>query len=212
MDTHIREINGKRHINLTGGERTGLAANLQIERAIALFLDLEQDRTWKQIAEELGISVSELKRITKEPEFQRLYDTATVSIGHDPRLQAITSSLPDLLPTAFRQLRKLLTADETRDDVRLKVIIKIMEFNKVGEEQGVEDPRELSNFLNENNVRIEGDVVVNLGVPEEYRKAFQRFTGTDIVEGAIRNLDTEATPATPSVVPALPAELPAQET
>src|SRR5512136_2212109 len=100
-DTHIRSVQGKRHLNLTAPEREALADQRLIERAISMFLDLEQDRTWNQIAQELGISISELKRMTRKPEFQRIYDQTTVAIGHDPRLQAVVSTLPDLLPLAF---------------------------------------------------------------------------------------------------------------
>src|SRR5512140_3592243 len=109
-DTHIRQYReGQRHINLTQDEREELAENLLIERAVSMFLDLEQDRTWKQISEELGISISELKRLTRKPKFQQIYDQATVAIGHDPRLQAVSSAMSDLLPLAYRELRSLLT-------------------------------------------------------------------------------------------------------
>ena len=209
---HIREYReGQRHINLTIGERQDLAENLQIEQAVAMFLDLEQDRTWKQIAEELGISVSELKRLTRKPEFQKIYDQTTVAIGHDPRLQAVTSSLPDLLPIAFRGLKAMLTGADIRDDVKLKAIIKVLELNQVGKDQGVEDPRELSNFLSVHNIRVDGDVIVNMGVPEEFQAAFRKFTGTDIVDAAVRSPDTEAPLLTASVAEAPSVEPPVPE-
>ena len=200
-DTHIRTYQDKRHINLTAPERTELAERLQIESAIAMFLDLEQDRTWRQIADAMGISISELKRMTRKPEFQRIYDETTVALGHDPRLQAVVSQLPDLLPVAFTQLRRILTAVDTRDDVRLKAILEVMKMNKVGEDQATEDPMELSNFLRSNNVQVKGDVIMNMGVPPEYAAAFRKFTGTDIVNVEVHSLDTAAAPGIASVVP-----------
>ncbi len=205
-ETHIREYReGQRHINLTQGERAALAENLLIERAIAMFLDLDQDRTWKQIADELGISMSELKRLTKKPEFQRIYDETTVAIGHDPRIQAVASGMSDLLPLAYRRMRELLTKDDVRDDVRLKAVLEVMKANHVGEDGGVEDPRELTNFLKANGVRVEGDMIVIAGLPDDYRKAFEKFncpTGTDIVDAEVR------TPGIPENALPAPAEDP----
>jgi hypothetical protein len=215
-DTHIRQYReGQRHINLTQDERRDLAENLLIERAIAMFLDLDQDRTWKQIADELGVSLSELKRLTRKPEFQRKYDETTVAIGHDPRLQAVSSAMSDLLPLAYRQLRDLLTKGDVRDDVRLKAVLEVMKMNHVGENEAVDDPRELTNFLKANGVRIEGDVIVNMGLPDEYKEAFRKFNcGTDILDGEVRTPGTQAgalPPPAPNPAPA-PVQTEALET
>jgi hypothetical protein len=213
-DTHIRQYReGQRHVNLTKTERSALAEQRQMESIVVMFLDLEQDRTWKQIAEENGISISELKRITRKPEFQRIYDEATVAIGHDPRLQAVTTQLPDLLPVAFRKLKELLTKPEVRDDVRLKAILEIMKMNQVGKDGGTEDPGEMSNFLKKHNVEVQGDMIINMGMPEDFQAAFRKFTGTDAVDAVVRNLDTEAPLLTASEAtdPASPPETPAAQ-
>jgi hypothetical protein len=180
---------GAQHLNLTKGERQELARNLVIERVVSMFLDLEEDRTWKQIAEEVGLSYPQLKRLTQSPEFRKVYDEATVSIGHDPRLQAITTALPNLLPLAFRKIRTILTNPGTRDDVALKAALEVMKINKIGDQLVADDPRDLQNFLKANNVKLEGDIVVNVGIPEEFRKAFQKFTGTDIVDAIARDVE-----------------------
>ena len=47
-------ITGRRHINLNKRERKDLSHQRTVETAVALFLDLDNDHTWQQIADELG--------------------------------------------------------------------------------------------------------------------------------------------------------------
>jgi hypothetical protein len=197
MDTHIRETKpGSRHLNLTKSERTELATQQQIERVVVMFLDLEQDRTWKQIAEEAGMTFSQLKKLVNRPEFQKVYDEATVAIGHDPRLRAITTALPNLLPLAYRRLTNILADESVRPDITLKAINDVMRLNHVGEEKEFGDPREMKNFLQQNNVKLEGDMIVNLNVPKEFQDAFRKFTNKEVLEASIRPVQQEVLPPT----------------
>ena len=199
--SHIRSLpDGKRHLNLTIQERSALAQGQLIERAVSMFLDLEQDRTWVQIAQELGITISQLKSLTRTPEFTKIYEEITVSLGHDPRLRAVTSALPNLLPVAYQQLRSMLTDANTSDNVRLKAVLEIFKLNHVGEEFTTDDPREMTKFLEQNGVKIEGDLVMELNIPDEFKAAFQKFLGShsnDVIDA------TEAIdilPETPELV------------
>jgi len=192
--SHIRTLStGKRHINLTKAERTSLAQLKLVERAVSMFLDLEQDRTWDQIAQELGITITQLKTLTRTPEFSKAYEEITVTLGHDPRLRAVSSALPNLLPVAYQQLKAILIGPATSDNVRLKAILEIFKLNHVGEEVTTDDPREMTNFLEQNGVKVEGDLVVALGIPDEFKAAFAKFLGgnrSDVVIDVIPHPET----------------------
>jgi hypothetical protein len=181
---------GRRHLNLNQGEREVLARQRQIEAAVALFLDLETDRTWAEIAGELDISVSSLKRLSQSSDFLLVYEDALATIGHDPRLQAVTSSLGDLLPAARRRLQQLITNNDTPDGVALKAIERLFQWTGADSKIETDNPEALKNFLQQNNVTVEGNMTV-INIPDEYQNAFQRFLGgsTDIVEGETRTPD-----------------------
>jgi hypothetical protein len=181
---------GRRHINLNRGEREALARQRQIEAAAALFLDLETDRTWAEIASELDMSVSSLKRLTQSSDFILVYEDALATIGHDPRLQAVTSSLGDLLPAARRRLQKLITENDTPDGVALKAIERLFQWTGADNKIETDNPEALKNFLQQNNVTVEGNMTV-INIPEQYQNAFQHFLGgdTDIVSGEVHTLD-----------------------
>src|SRR5512142_1740573 len=179
----------RRHINLTQDERAELLERQQMEQAIGLFLDLTQDHTWKEIADSLGISLSALKRMTQTGDFQRLYDDALATVGHDPRLQAIKSSLGDLLPAARRRLATIIGDPESDDRTALRAIEKLFEWTGVDEGVMPDDPTMFQNFLKEHGAAVSQEVnILNVSIPPEYLDAYARFvrpesTGTAGAEG-----------------------------
>ena len=205
---------GRRHLNLNQGERDALLRQRTIERAVSLFLDLENDRSWSQIAAELDISVSALKRLSQSPDFTTVYEDALATVGHDPRLQAVTSSLGDLLPAARRRLQTLITSTDTPDGVALKAIERLFEWTGANQQQEIDDPNALRNFLGQHGVQVQGDLqIVNLSIPAEYQQAFSRFLGgsTDIVDGEIRSADNEDREPAEAVADQSPGDEPSAE-
>ncbi len=196
---------GRRHLNLTQDEREALANRQKMEQAIALFLDLQQDHTWKEIADTLGMSLSALKRMTQTGDFQRMYDDALATVGHDPRLQAIKSTLGDLLPAAYRRLHKIISSEDTDDRAALRAIEKL--FSWTGVEDGVQsdDPTMFANFLKQHGAAIAPEVnSLNLNIPPEYLDAYSRFLrpeSTDTGAAAVR-ADSGAAPAGTEVIDA----------
>jgi hypothetical protein len=161
---------------------------------VALFLDLETDRTWTQIAAELDMSVSALKRFSQAPDFMTVYEDTLATVGHDPRLQAVTASLGDLLPAARRRLQTLLTATDTPAGVALKAIEKLFEWTGADQHQEVDNPDILKNFLGQHGVQVQGDLqLINMNIPVEYQEAFARVLGgnRDIVDGEVRSTSSE---------------------
>jgi predicted transcriptional regulator len=148
--------NGHRKISLTKKERAQLQLQRQCEAAAALFLDLETDRTYAQIAEELGLTVARLKDLTKKPEFDAAYNQLFAELGHDPRFRAAQGALADMLPAAIRQLKALLNGTQTPAGVRLKAIEQVMKLNGLQEPQPqTTDRQELARFLVEHHVRLD---------------------------------------------------------
>ena len=185
---------GRRHLNLTKGERAALAHQRLVEQAAFLFLDLTTDRTWTQIAAELDISLPALKRLTQTAEFMTVYEDALASVGHDPRLQVVTASLPDMLPMAYRRLQRIISDNSSPDGVAMKAIEKLFEWTGANKPGETDDPATLKNFLSQNGVKVEGDLnLIQMVVPDEYREAFARYMGgsSDIVEGAVSTVDSE---------------------
>jgi hypothetical protein len=189
----------RRHINLTQGERADLAEQRQIELAVSYFLDLEQDRTVKQIAEEMGLSVSALKRLTQKPEFQAVYDETLMGLGHHPRLQALSASLPELLPLTYQAIRRVLTNPRAAATAQVQAVKLVWDTTGVSDGVRDEDPAALSTFMKNAGINVEpgGVVNVNLPIPDEYRQAFGRlFGGAEVVEAQVEDVP-EVPPETP---------------
>ena len=186
----------KRHINLRKREREEFAHKQQIELAISLFLDLGQDRTVAQIAAEMGMDVSSLKRLTNDPAFQMTYDSVLMNLGHHPRLQAAQSQLPDLLPLANNALRRILTDPRVAATATVAAIKLLYETVNMQDVVAREDPGALDTFMKSRGVTIGGDLVVNLNlpIPDEYKKAFHKMMRPDshIIDGVTSSVDSSA--------------------
>ncbi len=196
---------GRTKIQLTTDERAAARSNLQVEEAIIMFLDIEQSHTYNEIAETLGISVAALKRLTATDIFQNMYTEQLAVVGHDPRLQAATANMLDLVSPAMRKLRGILTSVSTSDTVALKAIQMVLDAAGVGASTSVDDPRALQDFLRNNGATIQGDVnVLQIVTPDSYLEAMNKYFVTpgdnDIVEGEVSTLDSE-TPDSPETEP-----------
>jgi hypothetical protein len=188
---------GRQRINLTKDERRFLAENLQIEQAVALFLDLEQDRNYKQIAEEMGVTDTQLATMIKSPAFQKVYEANLANVGHDPRLKAVVTGMSDLLPSAFRKLKTILSAGDTPPGVALRAVEDLFKWMKVTENNDDGDPQALTNFLKANNVTIQGDLnMLQIGTPQEYKDAMQKAYGTEVVDAEVVDVEEFPTPET----------------
>ena len=182
---------GHRHLSLTKRQRTELAQHTQVEECVACFLDLEQDLTNKEIADRLGITVSGLKRLTQTAEFTRVYEEALAMLGHSPRLMATAQALPDLLPAAYRTLRRLVTAGEVKDGVALKAAERILAINRVGSEHSEEDPRDLAKFLEVTGAKIDGNLnILNFSMPAEYKAMFEKAfgKGPEVIDAVVQDV------------------------
>src|SRR5689334_16452267 len=170
----------RRKLNLNKSSREELLQKRQIELAVSYFLDLEQDRTVKQIAEEMGITVSALKRLTNSPQFQEVYDEYMMQLGHHPRLQALSTQLPELAPLAFQALKRMLMPG-TAHTAQVSAIKLLFDTLQIGSQVREEDPVALTNFMQSKGVTVQNNNFI-FNIPNEYRQAFQRWMGGDVVD------------------------------
>ena len=177
-----RTVDGKRKLMLTQEERTILTDHQLLERAVGLYLDLETARSQREIAEELGITVKQLKYLTQSEEFTSIYEEYFSELGHDPRLKATRAGLVDLLPLAYARFRGLLESTDTPATVLLKAVDKVLELNGVRPQAGkVSDRKELAEFLVGSNVTLTRIDQININTPDEYAEALSNVTQGHIV-------------------------------
>lgn len=165
---------GRRKITLRKQERKDIQKQLQIEQAVALFLDVQVGRTWKQVADEMGIPPQKLRELTKSEEFEIAYDQMFAEIGHDPRFKATQSWMLDLLPVAMRELYELLTDPQTPPSVRLNSIKLIMDLTNIDIKPDTkqDDRKDMMKFLFENRAEII--------IPPEFQDAMAKFRPPEI--------------------------------
>lgn len=178
---------GRRKIRLRIDERKALIRQQKAEAACALFLDVQRGLTWKEVADELDISIGALKDLTKWPEFDEAYNRLFPELGHDPRYQAARGVVSDMLPAAVNGLKAMLSDPRTPAAVRLKAIERVLILNGLSEPQNQgSDRQELARFLVEHRIKLDNVGVI---VPAEYQKALEGAAGGfDVVEGEVTDV------------------------
>ena len=178
---HRIHPSGKRAIKLTNAEKRDFIEQRIVERAVALFLDLENDHTWAEIALELGITLQHLKDLSKTTEFMDAYTLHYSELGSDPRLKAVQTAIVDMLPGAFRELKKMVVDPETPAATRLNAIKLAFQLGGVSTPKGgVQEKSELATFLKDMGMGVEE---VKFSVPAQYQRPI------DVVA---RNLETSS--------------------
>lgn len=175
-----RTVDGKRKLMLTQSERDVLTEHQTIERAVTLYLDLEEAKSQREIAQELGMTVKQLKYMTQSEEFKIIYEDYFSELGHDPRLKATRAGLVDLLPLAHARFRGLLESTTTPATVLLKAVEKVLELNGVKPQASkISDRKELAEFLDGNSLNL---TQINITVPDQYDEALG-----DVIAGQVVN-------------------------
>jgi hypothetical protein len=186
-----RMPDGRRKLMLTKVQKKQLLQQRKVEAVVALFLDLEHDHSYEEIARTMGFTTMTLRNMTKTKEFMDCWNEHFIELGHDPRLRATQAALTDMLPMAIREMKQLLlTAPPT---VKFAVIKEVIRLNGIDTPKAPHsDTDELKQFLSAQNVNIVG--TMNIGHPgAEYQKnieAYQegRFVDIDSHEAAVKEL------------------------
>lgn len=170
---------GRRAIKLRSDERTTLQEETMVETAVAMFLDLEHEHTWEEIAAALEISIPTLKKLTKSQAFIDKYNEHFADLGHDPRLKAGQAALADMLPTAIRELKNLITNADTPPTVKLGAVKEVIRLNGIEPNEGrTSDNAEFASFLKAAGINVEM-ASINVQLPVEYQQAIEGYIEGD---------------------------------
>ncbi len=178
---------GRRAIKLRNDERAALQQESMIETAVAMFLDLEHEHTWDEIAATLEISIPTLKKLTKSQAFIDKYNEHFADLGHDPRLKASQAALVDMLPTAIRELKNLITNAATPPTVKLGAIKEVIRLNGIEPEgAGQSDNAEFAGFLRAAGINVE-QTNINVQLPVDYQLAIRNYVDGQFDEIPVLN-------------------------
>lgn len=179
---------GKRQLSLRESEKKDFKRKQLIEAAVSMFLDLEHDTSWNEMAVALGITLISLKTLTKTDEFQDCYNEHFAELGHDPRLRATQAALVDMLPQAVRELRDLLSCNAPT--VKLAAIKEVIRLNGIDQPKtAASDRNELAEFLKNAGVNL---TQVNVTVPPEYTQAVRDTVDATFVPLQVAVEDSDA--------------------
>ena len=183
-------------------EREMFFERQQIEQAVSMFLDLERAYSWRDISQGLGLTIKQLKDLTKSELFNEIYAEHFQELGHDPRLKASQAAITDLLAIAVNQLKGLLTGAETPASVRYNAIVKVLDLNGISAQKGgTNDKQQLANFLKDAGVNLTqnnvGTMVVQ--VPAEYQQGITQYEQAVDGEFSPRGHVQEVEPGVPPV-------------
>lgn len=180
-----RHPDGRRQIQLRANERREIVRRREVEAAAALFLDLNGHHTWQEIADDLEISLSKLKDITKSIEFEDAYNRLMAEISHDPRYKAVTANIANMLPLATKTLMDLLLSADTAGGVKLRTVETIYKFAGIqAPDEVMSERKALAKFLAEHAVGPNPDGPT---VPAEYADAVDNYH-VEIVEGEFEEI------------------------
>ena len=177
-----RMADGRRRLMPTNAEKRVLLRQRKVEHAVALFLDLQHDHSYEEIARELGFTTMALRNMTKAKDFIDCWNEHFVELGHDPRLRATQAALTDLLPMAIREMKQLLVAGTP--SVKFAVIKEVIRLNGIDTPKAPHsDTDELKQFLAQNVINVG---TVNVGRPgSEFQNNIDAYT-----EGRFRDIDS----------------------
>ena len=179
---------GRRNIKLTKSEQLDIRRNTRLYRAVELFLDVNVSHSWEEIANELQITTRTLKNMVKTEEFVKAYNEYYEELTSDPRRRASIISLNNLLPTAIKELEKLITEDAP-PSVKFQAIKEIIRLNNVNGDVGKKSDRnELAEFL-----RNAGVININIGAnkdQKEFEAMITKHGYEHAVDGKFTDVET----------------------
>lgn len=184
-----RQTSKGRRVKLTKAEREAFTRRQRAEQAAALFLDLDEARTWAEIASEMDLSPHQLRDLSKTEEFDEAYNRLFAELGHDPRYKAAQGALADMLPLALGQLRDLLTSTRTASGTKLRAIEKVIALNGLENVQPAQsDRQELVTFLVENKIDLSD---VKIVLPSEYAEVEDEVVEANYIDTNLLSSNTQ---------------------
>jgi hypothetical protein len=186
---------GRRRLQLNQNEKQELRTSAMIDSLVFMMLDLSEDSlTYSEMAEELDITVAQLKNLTRTEEFQDRWNERFMQLGTDPRVQATHAHIVELLPMAFTALKDGITDPDVPWTAKRDFIFKVFDLSGIERPENIRnDRKEAENFLSELGDHEDGQIVIT--VPTSYVEAMEKFNqpqdDDDVVEGEVREVETE---------------------
>ena len=178
---------GRRRIQLTAAERENARHSQLIEGAVALYLDVSGRHSNQQIAEELGISLHQLKNLTCTEAFESCWNEHVVEINHDPRLKATKEYLLDLLPDSLLAIKDVLNSGSANAKVQAAKLV--LSLNGVVQRSNTDsDKKELVDFLKDANIQIQQNNI-QMSLPEGYQEAINDYDKA--IEGEFKEVEKD---------------------
>lgn len=176
-----RTQDGRRRLKLNRAERDTARRQRLIEHAVALALDLENNYTMSQMAEQLGLpSIQAYKDLTRSQDYLDVYNAAIVEVGHHPRYKAVQGKLVDLLVKATNKLEQILDDPQAKNSDKLRAIETVFKHTGIGAKPAdqKDDREELAEFEMRHAIFV---------LPEpEYVEAMRKYGLGEVVEGDFR--------------------------
>lgn len=176
-----RRTPAKRRIKLSRSERAALERQKLAEAAAVLFLDLDTPRKYPEIAQELGLSVYQLRELVRTQEFNDAYNNLFPDVGHDPRYKAVRAELGEMLPLAVKTARELLESPRTPAATRWKIAERIMATSNVLEPVEQSERKEMVEYLQERGMNIQN---LNITLPPEFLAYLPK---KEIIDGELKD-------------------------
>jgi hypothetical protein len=189
---------GRRRLKLNQDEREAFLTSTQIDRIVHMVLNIEEDYTYGQMAEELEISVPQLKNLMRTPEFQDRYNEYFMELGKDPRVRLTQAKIAELLPKAFMTMKKGLEDPEAPWTAKVKIVEKILELSGIERPQTLQnDRKEFEQFWEE---EAGEDDRIRISIPAKFaqtRQAYERGESfvdgsrEEVVDGEVREVQSD---------------------
>jgi len=189
---------GRRRLKLNQDEREAFLTSTQIDRIVHMVLNIEEDYTYAQMAEELSVSVPQLKNLMRTPEFQDRYNEYFMELGKDPRVRLTQAKIAELLPKAFMTMKKGLEDPEAPWTAKVKIVEKILELSGIERPQTLQnDRKEFEQFWQE---EAGEDDRIRISIPAKFaqtRQAYERGesfvdgTRDEVVDGEVSEVQSD---------------------
>ena len=173
---------GRRRLQLNKREKQDIVEQQKLNHLVSMVLTLDENSlTYQEMAEELEMTVPEMKNLMRTQAFQDTYNEYFMQLGHDPRVEYIQSRIVELLPYVFVQMQTALTSDDVPWTARWQIMDKVLELSGIERPSNVQnDRKEIEKFLSD---RSSSDDNIQITIPGKYMEAMQKYReGKDIVE------------------------------
>lgn len=175
---------GRRRLKLNSEERAELRDALLIDRLVLMILTLDETSlSYEEMAEELGITIAQLKNLTRTEAFQERYNQHFMQLGQDPRVEVTQSRIVELLPQVFLQMEEGLRNPDVPWTAKWNIMEKVLELAGIDKPNLVDNERkEIEEFLLN---KSESDDSIQIIIPSKYMETMERYQEGETIDSTV---------------------------